>query len=250
MESEVDGDLNHLCKKEETLQKVAIYVLAALVALCTRTGDDYVMMITITGGVASTRCHHHTVLFVRGFSTRLSFNNSPPRLLLPDIATTNFRRSFGTKDLAYNIIDLSKTRLAGKSNDVDNNNNDDVMTVVETDKSHEADSHKLQLTDEEVESHSLKWIRQVVIGYRHWRTWNACSIRHWSVAPYIDSDITASGIPTWLPRAWRDLWKIYVRKYPAHCIYVTSRVPTLYWDSWPNINVADARRNVHSRRHY
>ena len=154
------------------------------------------MMITITGGVASTRCHHHTVLFVRGFSTRLSFNNSPPRLLLPDIATTNFRRSFGTKDLAYNIIDLSKTRLAGKSNDVDNNNNDDVMTVVETDKSHEADSHKLQLTDEEVESHSLKWIRQVVIGYRHWRTWNACSIRHWSVAPYIDSDITASRIPT------------------------------------------------------
>ena len=113
---------------------------------------------SITGGVASTRCHHHTALFVRGFSTRLSFNHSPPRL-------TNFRRSFGTKDLAYNIIDLSKTRLAGKSNDIENNNNDDVMTVVETDKTHEADSHKLQLTDEEVESHSLKWIRQVVIGY-------------------------------------------------------------------------------------
>jgi hypothetical protein len=71
--------------------------------------------------------------------------------------------------MAYNIIDLSKIRLAGKSTDGsnNNNNNDEVMTtVVETDKSsQEADSHKLQLTDEEVQSHSLQWIRQVVIGY-------------------------------------------------------------------------------------
>jgi hypothetical protein len=70
--------------------------------------------------------------------------------------------------MAYNIIDLSKIRLAGKSTDGsnNNNNNDEVMTtVVETDISQEADSHKLQLTDEEVQSHSLQWIRQVVIGY-------------------------------------------------------------------------------------
>ena len=93
-----------------------------------------------------------------------TFNNSPP-----DITTTSFRRCFGTKNMAYNIIDLSKIRLAGKSTDGsnNNNNNDEVMTtVVETDKSsQEADSHKLQLTDEEVQSHSLQWIRQVVIGY-------------------------------------------------------------------------------------
>ena len=93
-----------------------------------------------------------------------TFNNSPP-----DITTTSFQRCFGTKNMAYNIIDLSKIRLAGKSTDGsnNNNNNDEVMTtVVETDKSsQEADSHKLQLTDEEVQSHSLQWIRQVVIGY-------------------------------------------------------------------------------------
>ena len=91
-----------------------------------------------------------------------TFNNSPP-----DITTTSFQRCFGTKNMTYNIIDLSKIRLAGKSTDGnDNNNNDEVMTtVVETDISQEADSHKLQLTDEEVQSHSLQWIRQVVIGY-------------------------------------------------------------------------------------
>ena len=41
-----------------------------------------------------------------------TFNNSPP-----DITTTSFRRCFGTKNMAYNIIDLSKIRLAGKLTD-------------------------------------------------------------------------------------------------------------------------------------